>query len=101
MRRTFDSRRRAASSASPVKHHVHAEPGVLQHEQRDERGAAVHRMSAGMPSTLPRPSARKSGSQRPAKATPPVIANAVPFATDAMASVAISDGICSRVTSTR
>jgi hypothetical protein len=52
-----------------------------------------------MPSTLPRPSARNAGSQRPTNATPPVIANARPVATDAIASVAMSEGMRSAVTS--
>ncbi len=52
-----------------------------------------------MPNTLPRASAVNSAGQRPTKATPCVAQNAKPLAIAAVPSVAISEGIFSRVTS--
>ncbi len=100
VRRTSIPDRRAASSASPVKIMWSPRRVCFSRKAAISAAPAVQRISAGTPSRLPRPRARKFGSQRPTKATPPVIAKARPLATDAVARVAISDGILSRVTST-
>ena len=65
--------------------HVQSEPRVLQQEGGEQRGAGRPEDQRRHAETLPRPRARKRGSQRPTNATPPVTANARPLATDAVA----------------
>ena len=90
---------RAASSASPVAVMCRPSRVCFSTNSAISAAAAAHSTGAGMPSTLPRASAVNSAGQRPTKATPCVAQNAKPLAIAAVPSVAISEGIFSRVTS--